>query len=186
MSAVDAEPRPGTAFSAISKSNQFSSSQFIATRHQEVEREMAHVLLQQVPYRNYIMDRQVSRPIVGLGRSATLSLLKQVLDSVIPKNINWDDQLVWDASNDDHTRINIIFDLEASSTKTDTQELFCTRSPSWRLKFLQMALWNDAPLLPITQKQIEQHKAGVSRHTMVNLLRTLLPEYRQEMLSAVF
>jgi hypothetical protein len=65
---------------ALSSSRAFSSSEFIAPRHEETEKEASHALLQVVDYRNYMLDAEVSRPIFGLGVQMTVMLINELFD----------------------------------------------------------------------------------------------------------
>jgi hypothetical protein len=65
---------------ALSSNRAFSSSEFIAPRHDETEKEASHALLQPAVYRNYMLDREVTRPLFGLGVKKTVSLINKLLD----------------------------------------------------------------------------------------------------------
>jgi hypothetical protein len=65
---------------ALSFNRAFSSSEFIAPRHDETEKEASHALLQPAVYRNYMLDREVTRPLFGLGVEKTVSLINELLD----------------------------------------------------------------------------------------------------------
>jgi hypothetical protein len=57
----------------------FSSSEFIAPRHGETENESSHALLRPVDYRKYMLEGEISQPLLGLGVEKTASLIYQVL-----------------------------------------------------------------------------------------------------------
>jgi hypothetical protein len=65
---------------ALSFNRAFSSSEFIAPRHDETEQEASHAFLQSTEYRNYIIRGQVSKPIFGLGIEKTVSLVNELLN----------------------------------------------------------------------------------------------------------
>jgi hypothetical protein len=66
--------------SALSFNRAFSSSEFIAPRHDETEKEASHALLRATEYRTYILGGQVFKPIFGLGFEKTVSLIHELLD----------------------------------------------------------------------------------------------------------
>jgi hypothetical protein len=63
---------------ALSFNRAFSSSEFIAPRHDESEEEASHALLQAVDYHNYMRDGEVTQPIFGLGGEKTVSLINEL------------------------------------------------------------------------------------------------------------
>jgi hypothetical protein len=65
---------------ALNSNRAFSSSEFIAPRHDETEKEVSHALLQAVDYRNYMLKGEVAQPIFGLGGKRTVSLINELLD----------------------------------------------------------------------------------------------------------
>jgi hypothetical protein len=64
----------------LSSNRAFSSSEFIASRHDETEKEATHAFLQAVDYHNYMIGREASRPLFGLGVKRTLSFIEKLLD----------------------------------------------------------------------------------------------------------
>jgi hypothetical protein len=73
-------PLSSSCSTALSSSRAFSSSEFIARRHDETEKEASHALLQVVEYRNYVLNGVVAQPIFGLGVKKTVSLINKLLD----------------------------------------------------------------------------------------------------------
>jgi hypothetical protein len=63
---------------ALSFNRAFSSSEFIAPRHDETEEEASHALLLSVDYHNYMRDGEVAQPIFGLGLEKTVSLINEL------------------------------------------------------------------------------------------------------------
>jgi hypothetical protein len=67
---------------AQEKTATFTTSQFVAPRHDEVERERLHPFMMKVHYRNYILDGDgevVARPLFGLGAHETVEIIQQIL-----------------------------------------------------------------------------------------------------------
>jgi hypothetical protein len=62
---------------ALNSNRAFSSSEFIASRHDETEKEVSHALLQAVDYHNYMLEGEVGQPIFGLGVGMTVSCKKE-------------------------------------------------------------------------------------------------------------
>jgi hypothetical protein len=57
----------------------FSPSEFIAPQHDESEKEASHALLQNMDYRDYMSDGEVTRPLFGLGVEAIVSFINGLL-----------------------------------------------------------------------------------------------------------
>jgi len=64
----------------LNSTGAFSSSKFIATRHDETEKEASHALLQNVDYHSYMSDGKVTRPLFGLNIEATVSFINELLE----------------------------------------------------------------------------------------------------------
>jgi hypothetical protein len=169
----------------LSSNRAFASSQFIAPRHDETEKEASHALLQPVDYRKYMLEGQISQPLLGLGVEMTASLMNQVLRNL---RHSVGDGTVMDTRPADYAlqRYNdpvpvpSVFVLEQATIRDNLRNLngstaltvMLHTSHSYNLlitqQFVYRVLHTEEPLLPLPEEFIAQYPSEFPRFTLFN------------------
>ena len=66
---------------ALNATTAFMSTRFISPRYDEAEEETKHDLMKKYQYRNYMIDGEISQPMLGLGIEHTATLVNQLLQT---------------------------------------------------------------------------------------------------------
>lgn len=74
--------------SAIESTKRFDSVEFIAPRHDEVEQESLHGMLQPYQYHNFALFGKVLKPAFGLGKERTLGLVNEIYKTCSPLDLD--------------------------------------------------------------------------------------------------
>ncbi|KIM20798.1 hypothetical protein M408DRAFT_123154 [Serendipita vermifera MAFF 305830] len=164
--------------SAMNDTAAFVSSAFISPRHDEVEQEKVHIMLQEAEYKNPVDEFRTARPLLGLGPEGSPSIILQVVESC--KDMSG--KMAWSIP-EDGTWLDPVFKLERSCMQSYLSTLLRQRNTVWKLNFLKALFWSDLPLIAIADSDARKYAGGIPRAQMTELLDRFIPSNRRGILS---
>lgn len=154
----------------------FSSSNFIASHHEQMNQEKIHTLLKEVCYRNHAAGAKVVKPLFGTGIMKSVDLAEDILRQLKCTDPDLKHKPSMATLSDP---------LQLERWVHDAGVAAIEQSHVVLRRVFELTFSTAPPLLPVSSEEIASYSKGVPREKMDAFLKTRVPAARQATMSLV-